>query len=247
VSGPSEEEEIRAPSTAPGRKLIEVLVKAPRAGLVKTRMSPPLSGQQAAELHAHLLGDVLAATAEFAHDLGLRALVAVYPEDARPEVAVSCPPAFDVVEQRGCDLAERMAWAVNEAAASGATRILLRGSDCPLLDGGTLARALEELEECDLVLCPDFEGGYDLIGLKRPAPALFDHPMSTSSVLDDTLAAASALGLQARLLTPHFSLDRVTDFAHLARARSREAESLCPRTLAHLDENDLWRFADWDG
>ena len=114
----------------------------------------------------------------------------------------------------------------------------------PLLDGGTVARALEELEECDLVLCPDLAGGYSLIGLKRPAPALFDHPMSTSSVFDDTLAAASALGLRARLLEPQFGLDPVADFAHLARARSREAESLCPRTLAYLDENDLWRFSD---
>jgi rSAM/selenodomain-associated transferase 1 len=230
-----------------GRALIGVLAKAPRAGLVKTRMSPPLSGHQAAELHRHLLGDVLEATAEFAGSLGLEALVVVHPEDARPEIAVSCPPAFDVVEQRGHDLAERMAWAVNEAAASGATRILLRGSDSPLLDGGTVARALEELEACDLVLCPDLAGGYCLIGLRRPAPALFDHPMSTSSVLDDTLAAASALGLRARLLEPTFGLDTVADFAYLARARSRDAEVLCPRTLAYLDENDLWRFSDWDG
>jgi rSAM/selenodomain-associated transferase 1 len=223
------------------------LAKAPRAGLVKTRMSPPLSGHQAAELHAHLLDDVLAATAEIARGLGLGALVAVYPEDARAEIAVSCPPAFEVVEQRGRDLPERMAWAVNEAAASGATRILLRGSNSPLLDGGTVAQALEELEECDLVVCPDFDGGYDLIGLKRPASALFDQAMSTNSVLDDTLAMASALGLQARLLEPHFCLETVADFARLARARSREAEGLCPRTLAYLDENDLWRYADWTG
>ncbi len=158
-----------------------------------------------------------------------------------------CPPAFDVVVQRGRDLAERMNWAVNEAAASGATRILLRGSDSPLLDGGSVARALEELEHCDLVMCPDLAGGYSLIGLKRPEPAVFDHPMSTSSVLDDTLAAASARGLQVRLLEPCFGLDTVADFAHLARARSREAEDLCPRTLAYLDDNDLWRLSDWNG
>lgn len=246
MSGPRAEGAARTSGAARTRKLIGVLAKAPRAGLVGTRMSPPLSSHQAAELHAHLLGDVLAATADFARSLGLEALVAVYPEDARPEIAVSCPPAFDVVEQRGRDLAERMAWAVNEAGASGATRILLRGGDSPLLDGQTVARALEELEECDLVVCPDLDGGCGLIGLKRPVPGLFDHPMNTSSALEDTLAAASALGLRTRLLVPLLGLETVADLAYLARARSREAEGLCPRTLAYLDENELWHLADSD-
>ena len=72
-----------------------------------------------------------------------------------------------------------MTWAVREAAAAGAQRILLRGSDSPTLDAEVVREALAALREFDLVLRPDYDGGYSLVGLRRPAAGLFDHPMST--------------------------------------------------------------------
>ena len=220
------------------RGSIVVFAKAPRPGLVKTRMSPPLSPNQAADLYQNLLDDVLAATAEFSKRLDLEPIVAVYPPSACAEISSRVSPDFCVVSQRGRDLAERMAWAASEAAAGGAHRILLRGSDSPILDGETVATALERLEDHDLVICPDSDGGYNLLGLRRPAAGLFDHAMSTQSVLEDTLANASHLGLRSHLLPPTFDLDTVEDFAQLAKARAQT--TLCPRTLKYLDENNLW-------
>ncbi len=219
-----------------------VLAKAPRAGQVKTRMVPPLTPAQAAEFYASLLEDVLRATARFACDLGLLPVVSVNPPDACAEIARMAPASFRVVAQRGGSLSERMTWAVREAAASGATRILLRGSDSPALGGQTVAHALRDLETSDLVVCPDLDGGYSLIGLRRPASGLFDHPMSTRTALDDTLARAAELGLRTRIQAPSFDLDTIEDLRPLADLRSHpDTLDLCKHTLAYIDRHDLWR------
>lgn len=223
-----------------GRAVLVVFAKAPRPGLVKTRMSPPLSSQDAAELYGHLLDDVLAASRDFGRALGVELVVAVHPPEGLSEIAQRAPQAFRVVAQRGRDLGARMTWAVAEQAAAGASLILLRGSDSPALSGDTVASALEQLDESDLVVSPDLDGGYNLVGLRAPIAGLFDHPMSTTSALQDTLANADVLGLRTRILESGFDLDTVEDLPQLARVRRRGAAPLCPRTLAYLDAHDWW-------
>ena len=160
--------------------------------------------------------------------------------DACAELARSAPPVYRVVPQRGPDLASRMAFSVAEQAAAGCNRILIRGSDSPALDAEAVEEALAALEDHDLVLCPDRDGGYNLVGLRRPAPGLFDHPMSTERVLDDTLAGASRLGLRTHVQQARFDVDTVADLRLLAQVRSAGQAALCPRTLAYLDAGGLW-------
>ena len=100
------------------------------------------------------------------------------------------------------------------------------------------------MDQADLVIRPDRDGGYSLVALRRPAPGLFAHPMGTSSVLRDTLACAGSLGLRVHLLDAGFDLDRIEDLRWLAEARARERALPCPRTLAYLDERDLWGRSD---
>lgn len=216
-----------------------VFAKAPRPGQVKTRLCPPLHPEQAAELYAAMLADVLAASARFAQELCLDAVLAVHPASAAPELARTAPTRFRVVAQRGPDLARRMAHAVEECAAAGAGRILLRGSDSPALGGEIVAEALSALEEADLAVSPDRDGGYSLIGLRRPVPGLFDHPMSTQSVLEDTLANAAAAGLDTRTLSPCFDVDSAEDLRGLSTLAPRVHAELCPRTHSYLEEQQL--------
>jgi hypothetical protein len=225
------------------RGALIVLAKAPRAGDVKTRLCPPLTPAEAAELYGRLLSDVLAASAEIAHELGLVPIVAVHPAQACGEIARGAPMRFRAVPQRGADLGQRMQWAVREACAAGAPRVLLRGSDSPLIDSEVVSAALAALDAADLVLRPDRDGGYGLVGLKRPAPGLFEHPMSTATVLADTLANAARLGLGTRLLEPGFDVDTLADLRRLEALRSPRLTHLCPATLAYLDEHELWRRA----
>lgn len=223
-------------SGAPTGGVVIVMAKAPRPGLVKTRMCPPLTLDQAAELYACMLDDVLAATRAQAAALDLEPVVAVHPEDARAELTERVPAGFRVVAQAGAGLGARMDRAVREAFAGGASRVLVRGSDNPALSLEHLRETLQLLERHDLVLTPDRDGGYGLVALSRPAPGLFDHPMSTSTLLDDTLAGARRSGLGVALAKPCFDIDTARDLRALdAWRRSVGDPDLCPRTLAWID------------
>jgi rSAM/selenodomain-associated transferase 1 len=224
-------------------RVVVVFAKRPEPGAVKTRMCPPLLPEQAAALYAAMLDDVLATTAAAAAEAGAAAWLAVHPPDAVAELAERCPAGFHAIAQRGADLSERMGSALADAAAAGFTRILLRGSDNPSLAGAELVRGLAALAEVDLAVGPDRDGGYGWIALRGAPPGLFDHAMSTASVLSDTLARADALGLRVQTAAPHFDLDTAADLALLASARARGEARDCPRTLALLDERKLWPTA----
>ena len=221
-----------------------MFAKAPRAGAVKTRMSPPFTPEEAAELYACMLADVLESTAHVCGELGLEPVLSVHPRAATAELARACPASFAVTVQCGADLSERMEWAVAQAAAAGALPVILRGSDSPLLPGRIVAAALHALERDELVVSPDPDGGYSLVGLRVACPGVFAHAMSTGSVLDDTLANARAAGLGTALLEPGSDVDTAADLATLARACERTDAERCRRTLDFLDRIDGWRHLD---
>jgi uncharacterized protein len=222
------------------RGALLVFAKEPRPGAVKTRLCPPFSAQQAADFYACLLADVLETSGAAAARLGLAPILCVEPAEACERVAAGAPAGFAVLPQRGPDLGTRMEGAFADAAALHAGPLLLRGSDSPLLGEATLAAALAALANADLALSPDLDGGYNLVALRRPAPGLFAHAMSTATVLADTLANAARLGLRGALLEPGFDLDTAADLAHLARARDEGRAGACPRSLAFLDRERLW-------
>jgi rSAM/selenodomain-associated transferase 1 len=226
------------------RRVAVVFAKRPAPGGVKTRMCPPLTHEQAAALYAAMLEDVLATTRAAAEESGARAWLVVHPPDAVDELAARCPPGFAVFPQRGADLGERMANALQSAADAGFERILLRGSDNPSLPRADLARAFAALDDADLAVGPDRDGGYGWIALRRPVPGLFDHAMSTATALADTLARAAASGLRVRQLEPHFDLDTAPDLLLLAAERRAGRVGECPRTLAVIDTLGLWDHAE---
>jgi len=220
---------------------VVVFAKEPRAGLVKTRLVPPLSPELAAGLYAAMLDDVLETTAAAAPELGLEPVLAVHPANAAASMAARAPAAYRVIAQCGEDLGARMAHAVAEAAAGGFDPILLRGSDSPAVPAQTLRDAVEELSEADLVVSPDRDGGYNLVGVHRPIAGLFSHKMSVTSTLDELLQHAARRNLRAERLAAGFDVDTIGDLAALSAARSERPSISCPRTLAFLDDHELWR------
>ncbi|MEN8160859.1 MAG: TIGR04282 family arsenosugar biosynthesis glycosyltransferase [Myxococcota bacterium] len=215
-----------------------VFAKRPAPGEVKTRLCPPLRPEQAAAFYAAMLDDVLEASHRACAALDLEPVLAVHPPDAAGELPA--PKGWRQEPQRGPDLGARMEHAASHELDAGRTPVLLRGSDSPTLGQPTLAAALDALRCHDLVICPDRDGGYNLVGLRRPAPGLFTHPMSTGTELDDTLARAKRLGLTTHLLAPGFDIDTAEDLHLLAEARKRGETKDCPRTIAWLDQNGLW-------
>lgn len=217
------------------RGWLSVFAKAPRPGRVKTRLSPPLSPEQAAGLYAAMLVDVLRASAAFARELGLEPVLHFDPPDAQVELERCAPAGYRFRPQRGRGLAARMANAFEEAAAEGVERVLLRGSDSPGLDLPLVAEALAGLEAGgDLALTPDQGGGYALIALKEPRRELFDVVLSTGSVLEETVSRARSLGLSVALTGASFDLDVAADLARLDAMPPERSSILCPGTVEIL-------------
>lgn len=219
------------------KSALVVFAKWPAPGAVKTRLCPPFTLEQAAAFYDAMLADVLAAMARLAPPLGLELVLAAHPREALGKFAARAP-GWRVVAQEGADLSARMEHAAASEFARGARRVLLRGSDSPTLGADLLEAALAALERSDVALSPDRDGGYGLVALRRFAPGLFAHAMSTRTVLDDTRAAARALGLSSELLAPGFDVDTAADLELLRAARPRAA-ALCPRSFAWLDRAAL--------
>ena len=144
------------------------------------------------------------------------------------------PAGYRLCPQEGAGLAARMCHLFRVHSQEGYERIVLRGTDSPTLPLERVQRAFEVLEWADGVLCPDRDGGYSLIGLRKPWDALFDLEMSRADVLERTLARAASLGLRVELLPPHHDVDSAQDLALLG---SELREQQAPRTARWIKQD----------
>jgi rSAM/selenodomain-associated transferase 1 len=190
---------------------VAVLAKAPVPGLAKTRLIPALGPQGAARLQRQLtraavqtaldarLGTVTLWCAPHAQHRFFRAL--------RRTTGVPC-----LVQSSG-DLGERMHTAFRLHCAQGP--LLLTGTDCPPLTAAHLRQAAQALlDGNDAVFYPAEDGGYVLVGLRRPQAALFrDIAWSADAVMAQTRERATAVGLRLRELETLWDLDVPDDLA----------------------------------
>ncbi|MCH0566006.1 MULTISPECIES: DUF2064 domain-containing protein [unclassified Streptomyces] len=174
-----------------------VIAKEPQPGRVKTRLTPPYTPAQAAELAAAALADTLRTVAET--PASRRVLVL----DGRPGPWL--PPGFDVVPQCGGGLDERLAAAF--AACTGPA--LLIGMDTPQVSPELLT---VDFADCDACFGPAHDGGFWALGLAAPDPELLRGvPMSrddTGAVQRGRLVGA---GLRVRDLPPLRDVDTAAD------------------------------------
>lgn len=195
-----------APVTRSGRgNRICILVRFPRLGEVKTRLAPPLTPDDALDLHDRMARHTLR-----------RALGVAATREARVEVRTDAAfthaarewlgRGFATRYQGEGDLGDRIRLAFGDSFARGAKRVVVVGADCPRLSSAHLRDALRRLSHVDLVLGPAEDGGYYLVALrsesaKRSVPMLFTGvPWSTPDVLSATLDIAEKHGLTYALL-----------------------------------------------
>lgn len=190
-----------------------VFAREPIAGQTKTRLCPPLDGALAAALYTCFLQDVL----HIAHRVSdVRCVIAYTPETAGPYFA-QLATEMVTLSQCGDDLGERMDRALRESLTVAPPAVLI-GSDIPHLPPNFIEMAFDRLAAgADAVFGPAEDGGYYLIGLRQPQPALLhDMPMSTPAVLQDTLQIARQLGLCVELLPMCYDIDTAADLQRLA-------------------------------
>jgi len=195
------------------------MARQPTPGATKTRLCPPLSPERAAALYACFLADVIDRVREATRLVDrLVPGIAFTPADAAAHFA-ELAPGFELVLQVGATLGERLDGVLSGALARGYGPVAAVNSDSPSLPAAYLAQAFAALDDpaADVVLGPCDDGGYYLIGWRRPHPALVrDVTMSAPDTLAQTLAVAARAGLRVGLLPPWYDVDGPADLARLA-------------------------------
>ena len=190
-----------------------VMAKAPLAGFAKTRLIPALGAEGAAALAERLLRHTVAQARAAA--LGPVELCCA-PDRQHPAfAALHALPGLDWSDQGDGDLGARMARAFERRLVGGHGALMI-GTDAPALDATVLRHAAEALSERDAVFVPALDGGYALIGLRRPVPSLFDAmTWSTSTVMARTRERLAVAGLRHLELPALADIDEAADLVHL--------------------------------
>ena len=198
------------------RCALGIMAKAPSAGSVKTRLTPPLTSEEACVLSACFLRD----TANNVSNHSADGVIVFTPTEKRKAFDGIVPKGFQLLAQRGESLGDRLLNATTDLLAAGYDSICLLNSDSPTLPPAILLSAIQAFapEGDRLVLGPAEDGGYYLIGLKNPHQILFDRiAWSTSEVLAHTVERAKQISLPVVMLPKWYDVDDAVTLDRLCR------------------------------
>lgn len=215
--------------------VLVIMAKAPRQGVVKTRLASSLPVQAVTALYRCLLDDTL----ELARSLSGVEVAIMCPESDVDELARLAGKDASVVAQKGSGLAAGLTSVFAHFTADYPRRTVAFNSDSPHLPRAVLECAFETLDVNELVVGPTHDGGYYLVGAKASHLALFARDgMGTNSALETLLSQARALKLSIGFADPFYDIDVADDLTRLA-AELRLAPARAPRTAHWLKEWDF--------
>jgi rSAM/selenodomain-associated transferase 1 len=217
------------------RPAVIVMLKAPRAGLVKTRLTPQLSAEEAAQLAACFAQDVVRGARETQGQL----IIAYAPAEGRAALETLLTGDLLWLEQQGRDLGERLASVAARAFELGYAPLIFLGADSPTLPPLYIEQAINALtgKAYDLALGATEDGGYYLLGLRSPAHGLFQNiEWSTPAAYAQTARNAGQLGLRLYELPRWYDVDTYTDLLRLRTEifSDDEAQERAPATHSWL-------------
>lgn len=215
-----------------------LFAKAPRPGSVKTRLTPVLTPEEAAQLYKAFLQDVIQRVQVLEFEVRVY-LAPPIPEGRQDEVLGDTP----IRRQKGPSLGARMEQAFQETLEEGFEDVLLMGTDHPTLPISFLrqgARALQQ--ERSVAIGPTEDGGFYLLGMNAFYPELFDDmSYSHSQVFSDTLARAGQTNAQITVLPQWYDVDTPPDIERLI-SDLQKAKVNAPHTKRKLVQLSLWNL-----
>ncbi len=207
------------------------MAKAPVAGTVKTRLSPPLTAEEAAAVAAGFVLDTWASAREAFGDrliLSYAGRLSDFPLRLRAATAVC---------QTGNDLGARIESAIDAALSAdreSPPRAIVIGSDLPLVPPSHLTAAAQLLDTADICIGPSADGGYYLIGARRWQPGLLEGlPWSASNTAEATCARLRERGYAVAMAQAFNDIDEPAELAALSAALAADP-SAAPNTAAVL-------------
>lgn len=212
-------------------RTLGVMAKWPVPGHVKTRLAEATSPSFAAAVAAAFLEDFL----DRLTPLPVRRTLAYAPDESRAFFDTLVGDRFLLHPQGEGDLGQRLWRFFDEQFRSGATSVVVLGTDSPTVPITYIEQAFQKLDRAEVVLGPATDGGYYLLGCNRPLPSLFDGiPWSSPEVLRFTVDRIVALGVRLALLPPWYDVDTREDWrmlrGHMAAMRRGQIDPGIPRT-----------------
>ncbi|MDF1851706.1 MAG: TIGR04282 family arsenosugar biosynthesis glycosyltransferase [Verrucomicrobiales bacterium] len=213
------------------RRAIQVFLKYPEAGRVKTRLAAKIGREEAAAAYDKMVCRVFEQCRLAGPDI---LSIAFDPADREEDLRAWLKPWLETfpgtlhwIAQEGADLGERLAHASDaffEEHREAAVAII--GTDCVDLDQALFEEAWKALErKTDAVFGPTEDGGYYLLGIRKSQPGLFRGiPWSSADTLSSSLTAASEAGLQVFQLPTRADIDEVENWE---KARGRLEGRTC--------------------
>lgn len=195
------------------KKAVICFTRVPKPGVTKTRLLPVLKPEQCAGLHWAFLRDLT----EIYKQLDAHLFVA-YTPDADWESLKSVFPPAGYIPQKGKDLGEKMYRAIKKVTELGYESVILTGTDLPMMTKAHLESGFAVLEEKDIAIGPTSDGGYYLIGMKKPVRDVFRvEGYGSPSVFENTVAAAKDAGLSVGIAMSCDDVDTPEDLWDLTK------------------------------
>lgn len=189
---------------------IAIICKTPRIGFSKTRMIPLVGAEMAATLAGAFLRDVCDVIIEAGTRHPVQGFAVYAPSGSEDALRGYLPQDFHLLCQQDAELGRVLLSSSEQLFGQGFAHVVLVNADSPTLPASRLVAALDALAAPGdrVVLGPAVDGGYYLIGLKRPHAHLFaDIPWSTAEVLALTRERARTLDLPVVELAPWYDVD----------------------------------------
>jgi len=217
---------------AESKNCIVVFSRYPQPGETKTRLIPSLGSDGASRLQEQLTLHTLGKIRQFQRTNGCDLDVRFHGGTAE-QMRAMFGESLAYRPQQGSCLGEKLANAIESCFARGYERLIVIGSDCPDIGGSHFTRAFESLGNHDVVIGPAMDGGYYLLGLKRPHVQLF-HGIDWGGplVFRQTVAIAKQLGLRVKSLDQLPDVDYPEDLIHCRRV-GQPFDSVLPKIRKH--------------
>ncbi|MGL5017715.1 MAG: TIGR04283 family arsenosugar biosynthesis glycosyltransferase [Luteolibacter sp.] len=189
------------------------MTRLPRDGANKTRLIPALGSTGATAFHDRLARHTVGRASSYVM-MHPSTCLQIHIDGGTPADGRAWLGEIDCHAQSEGDLGKRMQSAVDLAFSNGARRVMVIGTDCPSIDESLLGTAYYTLCHVDLVFGPAADGGYYLVGLSRPCPAIFrEIEWGGPQVLNQSLAAACESEFETSLLEVHSDVDVPEDLS----------------------------------
>jgi uncharacterized protein len=199
-----------------------LMTRLPIPGKTKTRLMEILTGEECAQLHRCFIIDMFNVIGKFKKTTDV--YITYTPsncleiiEDIIPKFVVSFP-------QLGDNLGARMHNAISRGLKAGYSKVILIGSDIPCVQPSDIKKAFEILDVNDICLGPTNDGGYYLIGMKKPHEKIFNDTLKwgNKSVLEQTVSIANSLELTVGFTSKLSDIDDKNDIEAFIEEVSRE-------------------------